>query len=38
MATKAETASGSTARVKADNARIDRLKEQLLSTPQSAGL
>ena len=35
MATKAETAGGSTARVKADNARIDRLKEQLLSTPQA---
>ena len=35
MATQAETAGGSTARVKADNARIDRLKEQLLSTPQA---
>ncbi len=35
MATQTETASGSTARVKADKARIDRLKEQLLSTPQA---
>ena len=33
MATQAETASGSTARVKADTARVDRLKEQLRSTP-----
>ena len=31
---KTETSKSSTARVKADDARIDRLKEQLRSTPQ----